>query len=150
MRNKMNKYLKIAAIAVFVVLTAGFVTTVVTRPAMAECETAVLPKEWCDGNNDIMNVVKFVVGMLAGGVTFIGIVGIVICGVMYLTARDNEAQVAKAKKRLIDVVIGVVIWVLFALGANGILTLLVPKAENVPDGKVSVLGSQEIETRELA
>ena len=131
MRNKMNKYLKIAAIAVFVVLAAGFVTTVATRPAMAECETAVLPKEWCDGNNDIMDVVKFVVGMLAGGVTFIGIVGIVICGVMYLTARDNEAQVAKAKKRLIDVIIGVVIWVLFAFGANGILTLLVPKAEGV-------------------
>ena len=128
MRNKMNKYLKIAAIAVFVVLAAGFVTTVVTRPAMAECETA---DEWCDGNNDIMDVVKFVVGMLAGGVTFIGIVGIVICGVMYLTARDNEAQVAKAKKRLIDVIIGVVIWVLFAFGANGILTLLVPKAEGV-------------------
>ena len=64
-------------------------------------------------------------------VTFIGIVGIVICGVMYLTARDNEAQVAKAKKRLIDVIIGVVIWVLFAFGANGILTLLVPKAEGV-------------------
>ena len=79
----MNKYLKIAAIAVFVVLAAGFVTTVATRPAMAECETAVLPDEWCDGNNDIMDVVKFVVGMLAGGVTFIGIVGIVICGVMY-------------------------------------------------------------------
>ena len=131
MRNTMNKYLKIAAIAVFVVLTAGFVTTVATRPAMAECETAVLPDEWCDGNNDIMDVVKFVVGMLAGGVTFIGIVGIVICGVMYLTARDNEAQVAKAKKRLIDVIIGVVIWVLFAFGANGILTLLVPKAEGV-------------------
>lgn len=131
MRNKMNKYLRIAAIAVFVVLAAGFVTTVATRPAMAECETAVLPKEWCDGDNDIMDVVKFVVGMLAGGVTFIGIVGIVICGVMYLTARDNEAQVAKAKKRLIDVIIGVVIWVLFAFGANGILTLLVPKAEGV-------------------
>lgn len=90
-----------------------------------------MPDEWCDGNNDIMDVVKFVVGMLAGGVTFIGIVGIVICGVMYLTARDNEAQVAKAKKRLIDVIIGVVIWVLFAFGANGILTLLVPKAEGV-------------------
>ena len=118
----MNKYLKIAAIAVFVVLAAGFVTTVATSPAMAECETAVLPDEWCDGNNDIMDVVKFVVGMLAGGVTFIGIVGI---------ARDNEAQVAKAKKRLIDVIIGVVIWVLFAFGANGILTLLVPKAEGV-------------------
>lgn len=131
MRNKMNKYLRIAAIAVFVVLAAGFVTTVATRPAMAECETAVLPKEWCDGDNDIMDVVKFVVGMLAGGVTFIGIVGIVICGVMYLTARDNEAQVAKAKKRLIDVIIGVVIWVLFAFGANGILTLLVPKADGV-------------------
>ena len=41
MRNKMNKYLKIAAIAVFVVLAAGFVTTVATSPAMAECETAV-------------------------------------------------------------------------------------------------------------
>lgn len=150
MRNKMNKYLRIAAIAVFVVLAAGFVTTVATRPAMAECETAVLPKEWCDGDNDIMDVVKFVVGMLAGGVTFIGIVGIVICGVMYLTARDNEAQVAKAKKRLIDTVIGVIIWVFFTLGANGILTLLVPKAENVPDGKVSVFRSQEIETKELA
>lgn len=151
MRKSLKKYLKIAAIAFFVVFTAGLVTTVATKPVMAddpECELAVLPDEWCDGSNDIMDVVKFVLNTLATGVTMVGIVGIVICGVTYLTARDNEAQVAKAKKRLIDTVIGVVIWVLFALGANSIITLLVPKAEDVPDA--AMLQTQEIEVEEVA
>ena len=41
---------------------------------------------------------------------FITTLGIVISGVQYLTARDNEAQMTKAKSRLINIVIGLAIY----------------------------------------
>ncbi len=134
MRNNNKKYLKIAAIALFAVVLTGVATLSMSQPAFADCETAILPESWCNDSGDlsdngIMQMVRFVVSLLSGGVTLVGVIGIIICGVMYLTARDNEAQVAKAKKRLIDVVIGVTIWILFSFGAASIGSLLMPNAD---------------------
>lgn len=138
MRNIMKKYLKIAAIALFaVVLTGAVVIATSESVAASGCETAVLPQEWCNNSadpddNGIFKMIRFVLNLLGGGISIVGVIGIVICGVMYLTARDNEAQVAKAKKRLIDVVIGVAIWFVFAFGANGIMNLLMPNPTDIP------------------
>ncbi len=49
-------------------------------------------------------------------------IGVVIAGIQYLTARDNEAQVAAAKKRLVEVVIGLVAWAAMFV----VLRLLIP------------------------
>ena len=54
----------------------------------------------------IFVVVNIVLNVLTFGVGIAGTLGIVITGVMYLTARDNEAQMAKAKSRLINIIIG--------------------------------------------
>ena len=139
MRKKTKWNLKMLAAALLVVMLAGFMTTIITQPVMAECETAILPKDWCDGDNDIMDVVKFVANTLGAGITVVGIIGIVICGVTYLTARDNEAQVAKAKKRLMDVIIGLVIWILFWAGSSSIFTLLSPTPAEINDVNVSMV-----------
>ena len=66
----------------------------------------------------IKKMVKFVVDLLAGGVVVVGTVGMVICGYTWMTARDNEAQVAKAKKRLVEIVIGMVVFVAIDLVVN--------------------------------
>ena len=52
------------------------------------------------------------VNVLLYGIGAAAVIGVVIAGILYLTARDNEAQVAKAKTRLIEVAIGLVAWAL--------------------------------------
>ena len=79
-------------------------------------DCATILKAFCprDGDNGqaLINLFKFVINLLAAGVVIAGAVGIVICAIMWLTARDNEAQVAKAKQRLLEVVIGMVIFIM--------------------------------------
>lgn len=68
-------------------------------------ETSILPADW--GIEDILalalNVIVYGLGVAA-------VLGVIIAGVMYMTARDNEAQVTKAKTRLYEVAIGLVAW----------------------------------------
>lgn len=64
----------------------------------------------------IMHILKIIVSVLIYGLGVVAVAGVVVCGVLYMTARDNEAQVAMAKRRLLDVVIGLIAWALmFAL-----------------------------------
>ena len=89
-----------------------------------DCTTGVLSSEWCDGKDGIGSIINMIVSILTGAVVVAGTVGIIICGFLWMTARDNEAQVAMAKKRMLDIVIGIVAWVLLALIAN----LFIPKS----------------------
>ena len=45
---------------------------------------------------------------------------------LWATARDNEQQIVKAKKRLFEIVIGMVAWILIALIGN----LLLPQTSS--------------------
>ena len=74
---------------------------------------------FCDGSesgNGIMFLVRTIINILMMGVTVLATIGIVWCGVLILTARDNPGQVQSAKNRMIDVVIGLAVfglmWVL--------------------------------------
>jgi hypothetical protein len=70
----------------------------------------------------IFDVLAIALNIVTYGVGAAAILGVVITGYQYMTARDNSAQVAKAKNRLLQVVIGLVIWVLFW----GVLQFLLP------------------------
>ena len=74
---------------------------------------------YCGGTDGAINLI---VSIFTGTVVVAGTVGIVIVGLMFLTARDNEEQVAKAKKRLAQVVVGIIAFALIDAIAN----LLVP------------------------
>lgn len=54
-------------------------------------------------------------------------IGVVIAGVMYLTAKDSPDKVAAAKKRLIEVVLGLVAWAMMA----AVLNWLIPGGVNL-------------------
>ena len=77
------------------------------------------------GENSVMGVVRLVLNIMTAGVTVLGTIGIIVCGVMMVTARDNEAQMVKARKRLVEIVIGIVAFVLIAVAIN----LLLPKGD---------------------
>ena len=46
------------------------------------------------------------------GIGILGVVGITIVGIQYLTAGGNEEKTRKAKRRLYEIVIGLVAYVL--------------------------------------
>ncbi len=85
-------------------------------------ETNILPAD-----TDIEGLLRIVVSVLVYGLGAAAILGIVVAGLQYLTARDNEAQVAAAKKRLFNVVIGLVAWAVMFF----ILDWLIPGGINL-------------------
>ena len=69
-------------------------------------ETAIL-----DGDKGITGVLKLVVDILTIGVGIFAVIAIVIVGIQYMTAGGNEEQTRKAKRRLFEIVIGIVAYV---------------------------------------
>lgn len=69
-----------------------------------------------DNDGGIEGLLSLIVNILLYGLGAAATLGVVIAGIMYLTARDNPQQVAKAKTRLIEISIGLAAWaMLFAL-----------------------------------
>ena len=62
----------------------------------------------------IFMILNFIIEILTWGIGVAGVIGISISGIMYLTAKGNEAQTLKAKRRIYEIVIGLaayaVIW----------------------------------------
>lgn len=73
-------------------------------------ETSVLPD--FSGPDGIKQLLLLIVKVLFYGLGAAAVVGVVVAGILYLTARDNEQQVTKAKTRLFEIVIGLVAWAL--------------------------------------
>ena len=99
--------------------------------------TSILPSSWCTNRDSsgIQSIVSLIITILTGGVVVAGTIGLIICGVMWMTARDNENQVATAKKRMMEIVIGIVAWVLIYALAN----LFIPKtSQDIEKGNIQV------------
>ena len=83
----------------------------IVKQFAAECggvETNVIS---CDSSsNGIYGVLLIVLNVLTVGVLVVAVLGLILSGVQYLTSRDNEAQVAAAKKRIGQIVLGIVIY----------------------------------------
>ncbi len=67
--------------------------------------TSILPNNMC-----ITGLLLLVLKIFVYGLGAAAIIGVTIAGIQYMTARDNQAQVAAAKKRLFDVTIGIAAW----------------------------------------
>jgi len=72
---------------------------------IADVETSILPPDLC-----IMGLLFLILKILVYGIGAAATVGIVVAGIQYMTARDNETQVSAAKTRLFNVAIGLVAW----------------------------------------
>ena len=75
--------------------------------APAEAKTAILPSDW--KIEDILNMVLVVV---TTGVGIAAVGSIVFAGILYITARDNAAQVSKAKTMITNTIIGIIAYIL--------------------------------------
>ncbi len=79
-------------------------------------KTAILGngQQVCDdgSGNSIKHILDLVVDILTIGIGILGVLGIVIVGIQYLTAGGNEEKTRKAKRRLFEIVIGLVLYVM--------------------------------------
>ena len=101
--------------------------------------TSILPPSWCNKDNPdslqengIVSMIKFVVSVMTGAVVVAGSIGIVVCGIMWMTARENETQVATAKRRLLEIVIGIIAWALISV----LINFFIPQSEADTDALV--------------
>ena len=72
----------------------------------------------CDDGkgSSIRETLELIVEIMGIGVGLLGVVGISITGIQYLTAGGDEAKATKAKRRIIEIVIGLAIYaVLYAI-----------------------------------
>ena len=67
-------------------------------------------------------IVRLVIDILSILIGIAGVIGIVIVGIQYLTAGGNEEQTRKAKRRLFEIVIGLVAYA----AAYALLAWLLP------------------------
>lgn len=89
-----------------------------------ETMDAAILKDVCDcGHGEaIKAILVLVADVMSVCIGILAAVGITICGVQYLTAGDSEEKTKKAKRRLFEIVIGLLVYVLL----YSILKFLLP------------------------
>ena len=102
---------------ILIIAMAVVSLTVFSSQVMAAngVETAILTD--CGQSDDgVMCLLKLTVDIMSIGIGILGLIGISISGIQYLTASGNEEQVRKSKKRMLDISIGLAAYaVLYAL-----------------------------------
>lgn len=118
------------ALALVVTVVGG---VFVAKPAFADCSEKVSTSilngdEACksDDGAGIKALIALVVDIMMAGAGVLGVIGVVIAGIQYLTAAGNEEKTRKAKRRIFEITIGVVAFLLLA----AILKFLIPNFGN--------------------
>lgn len=103
----------------FILLTTVFCSAPVFAATCGGAETGILS---CDDNEGgVWHILSLVLDIMSAGVGILGIIGIMVVGTQYLTARDNPEQVKKAKTRLFQVIIGLMLYALAFVGLEWLL-----------------------------
>ncbi len=69
---------------------------------------------------DMEGIAESAVTALTGAVYVAGGVGVIICGIIWATALDNDGRVAMAKRRMTEIIVGVAVFALM----DAIITVL--------------------------
>lgn len=73
------------------------------------CTNTVIFGEVC-GEDGIQKALALARNILSIGVGILGVIGITITGIQYLTAADDPAKAQKARRRLVEIIIGLVVY----------------------------------------
>lgn len=119
---------KILVGIIAIIISAVFA---VSTPVFAECPPGTVPVsilgnkdntvtgsngEKClqdDKGSSITYVLNLIVDIMTIGIGVLGVIGILIVGTQYLTAGDSEEKTRKAKRRLFEIVIGLIAYAIF-------------------------------------
>ena len=75
-----------------------------------------------DGNGcGVYTILNTGLDILSFGIGIAAIIGILVSGILYLTAKGNGNQMAKSRKRFLEIVIGIAAYVVLYAGLNFLL-----------------------------
>ena len=66
-------------------------------------------------------VLDLIIDILSMGVVIAGVIGVTIAGIQYMSAKDSEEKTRKAKNRIFEIVIGLVVYAVLFVGAQWLL-----------------------------
>ena len=125
---KKKLFLILTAALLFFVLASSLIKTeAVSAASCGGVDTAII--ECGDKESGIGQILKLVINILSIGVGILAVIGITVVGIQYLTAGSNEEQVRKSKRRLIEIVIGIIAYVLL----YALIQWLIPGSANPDD-----------------
>ncbi len=91
---------------------AIFATALIAAPAVVGAQWSVgkgnAAKSGLPGDS-IYNIIARIMNWLLGILGFIGVIGFVIAGILYLTAAGDEEQIKRAKNAMLYSIIGVIV-----------------------------------------
>jgi hypothetical protein len=69
--------------------------------------------EMCDDGkgSSVKEILLLVIDIMTIGIGILGVIGITVVGIQYLTAGGDPGKVQKSKQRMLEIVIGLVIYV---------------------------------------
>ncbi len=123
----LNKYFKRFCLGIFAIFFGSLLLQVPVFAAEKECtcsgsglkgtmpETTILSESTacdCGNGESIKGLLKLVVDIMTIGIGILGVIGITIVGLQYLTSGGNEEKNRKAKRRMLEIVIGLVAYVI--------------------------------------
>ena len=113
----------------------GCVTTIILGgPNHEVCDT--------DGQS-IYALLHLIIEIMTIGVGILGVIGISITGIQYLTAGGSEEKTRKAKRRMFEIIIGLAVYAVFFL----VMRWVIPNFD-VPEGSWGGDGGSSQESSE--
>lgn len=128
--KKVRTYVKTIALSALIILFLA-------PTAFADSNTHVVETNFFGNFKDdgegcgIYTILNLVLDILSIGVGLLGVMGISIVGTQYLTAKGNEEQARKSRRRFLEVVAGLASYALLYAGSQWLL----------PGGKLNISSS---------
>ena len=139
--SMMTRYLIVLAIMIGVISVFASSCQVFAADSSSIVETTFFGNLQDDGEGcGVFRVLNLTVDILSIGIGILGVVGITIVGIQYLTAGGNEQQTVKAKRRMFEIVIGLVAYAALYAFSQWIL----------PGGKLNTNACQTVTNDQLA
>lgn len=107
---------RILIMTIMFMVSLLFVSGLCVGPAFADSKPTMTVLKMCeeemDGENGegIKCILNLVVNVLTYGIGVLGVAGIVFSGIQYTSSQGDPAKMAKAKNRIIQIIIGLVIY----------------------------------------
>ena len=78
-------------------------------------DKAIILTGCADREDGVMCIIELVRDILSIGVGILGVIGISVVGIQYLTAGGNEEKTRKAKHRLFEIILGLAVYAVLAV-----------------------------------
>lgn len=108
----MKKKLLFVLALLIAIVGVVFKTEIVSAASCEGVETSFI--ECGDKESGIGHIIGLVITIMTIGIGILATIGILVSGIQYLTAKDNEAQVRKSKQRILEIIIGLAAYAIIA------------------------------------